>query len=386
MTKEYVYIRKKHLLFLITVIDALGALLLWPFKIFNPFQKQGTITRILLIRLDHMGDVILSTVALRPLREAFPHASIDFIAGRWAIDVVRYNTCIDNAIEFNPSWFDRDRPYNVFDQLSDILALAAIIRKGRYDAAIDFRGDLRHNIALFLSGVKCRIGYSGINGGEFLLSHKFVHRKGIHETEHNLELLEALGISQHTARIDIPFGDGSRERIKANGITEPYAVFHAAAGEADKLWDNRKFAGLIDYISEKGKLTGVLVGSGKDYRIIREIVSLTKAGALDFSGKTDFQSLAELIRRASLFIGVDSGPAHIAAAFDIPSVVIFSGVNDLSQWKPLGRRVGIVYPGKGRDLSAVSLIDVRRVVDEVLLQVKNFSRRRDGRDTVHRRQ
>jgi ADP-heptose:LPS heptosyltransferase len=340
--------------------------------------------------MDHMGDVILSTVALRPLREAFPHASIDFIAGRWAIDVVRYNTSIDNAIEFNPSWFDRDRPYNPISQLSDVLALTAIIRKGRYDAAIDFRGDLRHNIALFLSGVKCRIGYGGINGGEFLLSLKFAHRKGIHETEHNLELLKALGITQDTAMIEIALGDGSGARtgemLKVNGITKRYAVFHAAAGEADKLWDNRKFAGLIDYISEEGNLKGVLVGTGKDNRMIREIVSLTKAGVLDFSGKTDFQCLAGLIRRAALFIGVDSGPAHIAAAFDIPSVVLFSGVNDLSQWRPLGRRVIIVYPGKGRDLSTVSFKDVRQAVDEALLQDKNISRRRDGRDTVHRRQ
>ena len=75
--KKYVF-KKKRLVFLITVFDFVGSLCAWPLKFLYPKKKPETISRILLIRLDHLGDVIMSTVVLRPLREAFPQARIDF--------------------------------------------------------------------------------------------------------------------------------------------------------------------------------------------------------------------------------------------------------------------------------------------------------------------
>ncbi len=375
--KEYALIKNKHLLLPVIIFDRVGSFFSWLFTCNRASKLSGKPSRILLVRLDHMGDVIMSTVAVKALKESFAGLKIDFVAASWAMDVVRYNRCIDTLITFDPAWFDRDRPRGFLDQLRDILSLAIIIRRGHYDAVIDFKSDLRNILAVFLSGVTCRIGYSGINGGDFLLSHKLAYRKGMHETDHNLALLKVLGASPGKPMVDIALSQDAEYRagdmLKANGVPDRFAVIHATAGREEKNWENKKFADLIDYLSEEKGLSAVMVGLDKDGDIVKDIISKARSEIVDFSGKTDFQSLSAIIKKAAFFVGVDSGPAHIAASFDIPALVLFSGVNfscvnDPSQWAPRGKNVAIVYPGEGRSLTSVCVKDVRRAVDDVLFR------------------
>ena len=83
-------------------------------------------------------------------------------------------------------------------------------------------------------------------------------------------------------------------------------------------------------------------------------------------GGNGISVLAEIIRGSSLFIGVDSGPAHISAALNVPTIILFSGINDPKQWAPRGSNVRIIYPGPGKDLSPVSPEQVCAAADEVL--------------------
>ncbi|MFC1885195.1 glycosyltransferase family 9 protein [Thermodesulfobacteriota bacterium] len=375
--KEYALIKNRHLLLPVIIFDRVGSFFSWVFTWGRRSSLPVKPSRILLVRLDHMGDVIMSTVALRALKESFAGLKIDFVAASWAMDVIRYNPCIENLITFDPSWFDRDRPRGFFHQLRDILSLAIVIRRGHYDAVIDFKSDLRNIMAIFLSGVACRIGYSGINGGDFLLSHKLAYRKGRHETDYNLALLKILRASPGKPTVDITLSQDSafraEEILKANNVPDRFAVIHAAAGSEEKNWEIKKFANLIDYLSEEKGLSAVIVGLGKDGDIVKDIISKARSEIFDLSGKTDFQSLSAIIKKAALFVGVDSGPAHIAASFDIPTLVLFSGVNfgcvnHPSQWAPRGKNVAIVYPGEGKDLTAVFVKDVRRATDDVLFR------------------
>ncbi|MFH1664555.1 MAG: glycosyltransferase family 9 protein, partial [Candidatus Omnitrophota bacterium] len=81
---------------------------------------------------------------------------------------------------------------------------------------------------------------------------------------------------------------------------------------------------------------------------------------------TNIGTLGAILEKASLFVGVDSGPAHISAAAGIPTIVLFSGANDPAQWAPRGKNVRVIFPGLGNDLSHISTEEVCGVVDEVV--------------------
>jgi ADP-heptose:LPS heptosyltransferase len=320
--------------------------------------------------MDHIGDIIMSTAVLRSLREAFPEAQIDLIVSSWGADLVKDNPYTSRVIEFDPVWFDRKKSAGISSQIRGIKDLAGIVKEGRYDAAIDLRGDLRHILALFLSGVKCRVSY-GITGGGFLLTHEVPYRQGVHETEHSMDLVRTLGVSPGKPEVSISLPTGATiERsdgvLERDDISAPYAVFHAFPGHATKLWKNENFSRVIDYVAKKKNAAAVLVGSEEDKKEASDIISMTTEKAYDLTGRTDWETLTGILKKAALFVGVDSAPAHIAAALGVPTIVVFSSVNDPRQWAPKGDRVKILCPGKGRDLSEVRAEDVCRAIDKML--------------------
>ena len=129
-----------------------------------------------------------------------------------------------------------------------------------------------------------------------------------------------------------------------------------------KEWDRGKFNDIMRYISEEKCFMPVKVGGvadpmdpgSKDVRIV------------DIAGKTTLGVLYNVIKGASLFVGVDSAPAHMAAAAGVPTIILFSGINDPGRWAPSGTNVKVLYPGAGRDLLGIKVEDVRRMIDEMV--------------------
>jgi ADP-heptose:LPS heptosyltransferase len=366
--KKYVF-KKKRLIFLIIGFDFFGSLFAWAIKFLYPKTKPATISRILLIRLDHVGDVIMSTVVLRPLREAFPQAKIDFLVADWAYDVVKNNPYLDTVVPFKPGWFDREGNPSFGAQIKDLRGLIKIIKKGDYDTGIDLKGDLREIIALFLSGVKNRISY-GITGGGFLLSHPVEYRSGCHEIEHNLDLVKVLGATSEKSKVDLFVSVAAEKNavkiLKENNVPEHFAAMHVLSGHNQKNWQNPKFSHLIRYIGEKKGLVVVLIGANRDKLIVDDIIAGGDVPAVNLCGTTDLETLAGVIKKATLFVGIDSGPAHIAATCGVPAIILFSGINDWRQWAPRGDFVRLLYPGDGQELSSIDSETVCRVVDTML--------------------
>ncbi len=365
---KYVY-KKRSLVLFAAALDALGGIVAWALKIFSPPKAPESVSRILLIRVDHIGDIIMSTAVISPLRKAFPGAKIDFVVAPGGAELIKNDPDIDRVITFDPSWFNRKRPANLPDQIRDVFSLAGIAKEGKYDVAIDLRGDIRHIFSLFLAGVKCRIGY-GITGGGFLLTHRLPYGAVMHETDRNMALLRPLGIECAAPEIRLSFpGEDARKAdllLQRSGIEGRYAVLHPVPGHFTKEWDMEKFMRVARYVSEEKGLIPVVVGSEADSGLMRKALDQADTKLLDLSGRTTLPVLAGVLSGASLFIGVDSAPAHIAAAEGIPAVVLFSGVNDPDQWAPRGRNVRVVYPGKGKYLTGIEPGEVCKVIDEVL--------------------
>ena len=133
-----------------------------------------------------------------------------------------------------------------------------------------------------------------------------------------------------------------------------------------KKWDLQNFTDIIQYLFREKDLTPVIVGADSDRAAALEITKKSPVKVIDLTGKTNFGVLYNIIRASDLFIGVDSSPAHIASVAGVPTIVLFSGINDPVQWAPKGDKVKVIYPGKGKDLSAVGVEEVTKVIDSFL--------------------
>ena len=362
----YVYKKKIYIVFF-SIIDFLGNIISFPFRMFKS-DIPKSLKKILLIREDHVGDVISSTVVLTPLRRAFPGADIDFLAPSWGMGILKGDPNLTKLIKFDPPWFDRGVKGFV-PWMRGFFDMVKIIREGDYDLVIDLRGDARHIIAMFVAGTKYRLSY-GITGCGFLLTHQIPYKGTMHENRRNAELLKPLGIECYSPGIKLYFSDEDildAGNIKREvGIDYPYAVIHIVPGHPEKKWNKESFARVARYIHDEKALVPVFIGTDEDRADIKDVIEKAGVKAINLSGMTSLSMLGPILTGASLFVGLDSGPSHIAAYTEAPTVILFSGANDPAQWAPEGANVNVIYPGRGKDLSCIDAGEVFRMIDKVL--------------------
>ncbi|MFH1837583.1 MAG: glycosyltransferase family 9 protein [Candidatus Omnitrophota bacterium] len=363
----YIY-KKKIYIVLFSIVDLIGTVLMFSVRFFRKNQDKRS-EKILIIRADHIGDVVAATSVLGPLKRAYPEAEIDFLAPSWAKVILGENPYIKSFVEFDAPWFSRKRS-NIMSWLEGINKMANIIKDRGYDTVIDLRGDFRQITAMFLAGVKNRISY-GITGGGFLLTQCVRYKLGLHETERNTELLKPLGIESPISEPEIYLSEKDKSKAellkKETGINNKYAVIHMVPGHSTKKWDINKFRKVARYIRKEKKLKTVFVGSIDDRGYINEVIEgENDIDTINLVGKTDLAVLGHILKDAFLFLGVDSGPSHIAAAVKVPGVILFSGINDPNEWAPRSEKMRIIYPGEGKGLECVLPEEVEQAIDEVL--------------------
>ena len=361
---KYVY-KNKLLILFATIFDAIGYIIAWSVRKMFPSKVPDQIRRILVIRLDHIGDVVLASSVIAPVREAFPDARIDFMVSSAGGSLIEGNDTLDSVIKFDPVWFRRNKRAGLFAQIRDMLILRKKIKEGQYDVAIDLRGDLRHIVSMFLAGTKCRIGL-GITGGGFMLTHERVYDNSAHEIDQSMGLLKFLGIENKDAKPDICVDTNLKGILRDNGVEGAYAVFHLVPGHKTKVWDYKDFIEVLSYVTNTKGIQCVIVGSLED---AQNKIS-TNENICNLLGKTNLEELAAILSGAEFFVGADSGPAHIAACTGIPTIILFSGVNNPEQWAPKGDNVHIIYPGKGKDLSSISPEDVIEEINKLSQDTK----------------
>lgn len=293
----------------------------------------------LVMRLDHLGDVLSATAVPGLLKSRYPQCKISFLTASWSEPLLRHNPHIDEQFIYDAPWFRRGR-YSKASRSLTWRELIRVIRASRFDAALSLRGDLRENYLAYRCGIPVRIGY-GITGGGFLLTHELSYDKSAHESAATLNILKPLGVTGQTClRPDLYFSPEEREafsrRARAMGVpagSECIGIL-LHSGSAAKDWPMEKFRQLIALIqSTRPGLLPVLVGLKTDGGEIRD---LSRGGAvLDIRGKTTVRELALWAQSFRCFVGPDSGPTHLANAVGTPTVFLYSQTNQLPRWRPL---------------------------------------------------
>ncbi len=334
-----------------TLILLLVRLLGWPGAHRATQQRQSThAPRILLIRPDHLGDLLMTTPVLAAIRARAPDAHISMMVGPWSSEIVERHPAVDQLITCRFPGFQRAAqkplaPYILLWQT------ARQLRRQGYDLAINLRTDFWWGAALlYLAGIPRRVGYA-IQPGTPFLTHALLFTPRLHSTVYNLRLasagLETLGYPSldepyTPARYPLAFTPTANEqaqiaeRLANNGITTsmPFVVIHPGTGGAVKLWRNEAWATIADELAAMHNLSIILTGSPQERSLLEEIARLMKNTPVMLNDITVGQ-LAALFSQARMVLGVDNGPLHLATALDRPTLALF-GPTDAHIFGPWG--------------------------------------------------
>ncbi len=378
MVAKYIF-KKKLNNFLVTIFDVLGGMLFVFFKIFKK-RSPGNVGNILIIRLDHIGDVIFSTPVPQNLKNHYKGAKITFLAGSWAKEIVINNPYIDEVICYDAPWFSKKS--GGLSGILKLVKLCAELKKHNYDVAFDLRGDLRSILIMAASSIKFRVGF-GVTGGAFLLHKEVEYRHDAHSLERNLDALRAMKISIVSSKPQLYSSARDKETVKAlmqrNSLDKEnsFAIVHPFSRNISKNWLDKRFARLITILGKDYGLRTVLIGSNEDRENIENLIRLSSAEAVNIAGDISLGALSELLKKASFFIGVDSSPSHIAALSSKPSVILYSGTNNPDEWAPINEKTVIIQKdisckGCGRTdcrhnicMDLISVDDVMEAVKQV---------------------
>lgn len=289
-----------------------------------------TVERVLVVRLRSIGDTVLSTPSLFALKRFLPHASVDILLEDWVAPVLDGFPQVDNVITLErKSTTARAR-------------IARHLRANRYDVVYNLHGGTTATLLTRATGAKHRVGYetyqyARLHNHLSPSSASLWQRDKTHSVEQQLALLGWTGVpvsDRPPTQLAVTEAAAVRvaTKLKAEGLSETsLAVIHPAAAFATKQWATEKFGRVAEHVAAEG-LGVVVITAAKEAHLVEELKRKTAAPVAAFTDLT-LPEITALLARARLFVGNDSGIAHIAAAVQAPSVVIF-GSSNTAHWRP----------------------------------------------------
>jgi heptosyltransferase-2 len=280
-----------------------------------------------------VGDVVMSRPALRALKAADPGGRLAVLARPWVAELYRLAAEVDEVLVDDPA---ADHAGS-----AGRARLAAEVRGRGFDRAVILPTSFSTALVLARAGVPERIGYRG-EGRSALLTKavRFDHAPGTHQVWRHLRLAAAAGAESPPApdvAWDAPkvVREAARARVATAGVSGPFVAAHVASfAHAAKRWDLARFAEVFDGLAARHGLGVVLLGSAGEKAVNAEAASLaSKARVLDLSGATTLTEALGVLASARLFVGNDSGLAHLASAAGTPAVVVF-GPTDPDATRP----------------------------------------------------
>jgi len=306
-------------------------------------DRQVRPRRILLANIAHIGDVLIATSILPPLRQAFPDVEIGMLVGSWCRNVVEGHPDIAHVHVLDNAVLNRAAPsgrHRLLRHARSWFAARAEIRALGYDTAIDLYFHWPNSIPLiWAAGIPRRIGYD-CGGFGPLLTDAFPWRdEPRHVAQSQCALLRALGLDQpETAppRMSLPpLAPTDWDHLPGNLRAGSYIILHPGTGDPDKEWPVTHWIALAQRLAAEGQRLALTGRGPREAAIIAEIGTAVPS-AVNLCDALSWVQLRQVIKDARLLVGVDSMAAHLAAASATPFVGLFSGQARLTWWRPLG--------------------------------------------------
>ena len=307
----------------------------------RPLDKNG-IRSILIRAVNWLGDAVMTTPAIGAVRESFPDARITVLANPLVAELFTPHDWVDEVIVY-----DRKGRHA---GLSGHFALATELRSLKFDLAILLQNAVDAAIIARLAGIPRRMGYR-TDGRGVLLTHGVTvtpELKRLHHVDYYLAMLAGWGITSSGKGLRLTVTAGEQAAAAAllaqSGIGDgefllginPGATYGSA-----KRWYPERFANVADELARCWGARVVITGGPGETGIAAEIEAAMAGRCLNMAGRTSVRELSALIRRCNFFITNDSGPMHLAAAFNIPLVAVF-GPTDHTTTSPYSDKSVVV--------------------------------------------
>lgn len=301
-------------------------------------------SKILIIRTDRLGDVILSTPVATTLKKIYPKSQICFLVRQYTQPVAEMAAGVDDVIELDDFLDNRGK--------LQFWRLAQHIKNQKFDIAIHLHPRPELALAAFIAGIPIRIG-TGYRIYSLLFNRRqYDHRKNaaFHEAELNLRLLRQLGIDDSDVRFEfIALPDAATQIdhiLKEHSISsgDSFAVLHPGSGGSARDWPLSHFAELADRIAVELKIPVVLTGTAAESAMVEEVRTATSCKPVSLAGKINLEMLAALLKRAQLFVSNSTGPLHLAVAMGTEVVAFYPPITPCrpERWGPYGRRTDVL--------------------------------------------
>lgn len=308
-----------------------------------PMLPTHNRNRILLIRPDHLGDVLLTTPTIYALREVNPYTEIHALVGPWSADAIAAYPEIDLALTLAFPGFSREPKENWRSPYQLALQTAAQLRKVGYSSAIILRPDHWWGaLVAKLAGIPERIGYDLPEVTPFL-THAVEFRRE-HVVQQSLRLIETwtgeLPPTQIVYRFPVdPVSEGYvNGYLQEWGIEpgQPIICIHPGTGTWVKHWLEDRWADVADTLAEQLNAAVVFTGGDHELALVRRIAGQMRCRACIMAGDTRIGQLAAVFKRATVVLGPDSGPLHLAAAVGTSTVSLYGPADPLEfgPWGP----------------------------------------------------
>ena len=325
--------------------------------------------RILLIRFGSLGDVVLTTPAIRAARKAFPDSHIAMVVGNRSADIVSANPHLDEIIIF----------HRQAKKLSELRRVAALLRERDFSVSIDMQRKFHSSLLAYMGKVNQRIGYH--HPGGFLCTIRIPDNENKHSVDRNLDLLKPLGVvdadrepEMFLSREDRDYADSVFEE-RGLSSKSPVVGMFPGAGWRPRCWSAERFAAIGDLAVEQYEAGVVVFGGPDEADILDTVAQNMKSPVVLMKDRVTLRQLGAMIEKCDLFLSNDTGPMHISVAVKTPTIALFGPGNHI-KFQPIGEKHALIrhdvpcspckqFTNKCKDNICMKLITVDEVWETI---------------------
>ncbi|MEA3129555.1 MAG: hypothetical protein QOF46_1350 [Paraburkholderia sp.] len=300
------------------------------------------VKRILCVRVDNLGDVLMTTPALHALRQSAADRHITLLASRSGVALAPFLDDVDDVIEYDAPWVAQ--PQNNARTLADDHRMQERLRGGGFDAAVIFtvysQSPLPAAMFCYLAGIPRRLAHCRENPYTLLtdwLREPEPQQRTRHEVERQLDLVRQVGAHAPDARMRFSVNDADRRtldaQLMARGVEREagWIVLHPGATAASRRYPPERFGEVATRLARETGAPLLITGSSDERPLVEAVIRAAapkmRSQLHDLSGALTLGELAALIERASVLVSNNSGPVHLASALGAPVVDLYALTN-----------------------------------------------------------